>query len=120
MGWEILLSLDDTNEPNIIKKGMWVDLVIDDTITLNNEALVKLNITFPTIIHNPNILIGEFDKTLSCIDTIFYARPDSVGRYFAFKYLPTRLGNNDIIGRLSIPDLYDDIYFFEDYYVIGD
>ncbi len=128
--WAGELYLDQNNEPTSVGfimtstdssdyKGMYVNILIDDTINLVNNCTVELDITLPEIVYHPEILIGEFDKELTCIDTTYYAKPDSVGNSFAFKFRANKQGNNYLIGRLSNIDelVKDDIYFFKGFYV---
>jgi len=130
LNWTGELYLDQNNEPTSVGfimtstdssdyKGMYVNILIDDTINLVNNCTVELDITLPEIVYHPDILIGEFDKELTCIDTTYYAKPDSVGNSFAFKFRANKQGNNYLIGRLSNIDelVKDDIYFFKGFYV---
>jgi len=128
--WAGELYLDQNNEPksvgfimtkpdSLVYKGMYVNILIDDTINLDNNCTVGLDITLPKIVYQPELLFGEFDKELKCIDTIYYAKPDSVEDSFTFKFRPNKQGNNYLIGRLSNIDklIKDDIYFFKGFYV---
>jgi len=128
--WAGELYLDQNNEPTSVgfimtktdsldNKGMYVIIIINDTINLDNDCTVELDITLPKIVYNPEILIGEFDKELTCIDTTYYTKPDSIGDRFTFKFRPKKQGNNYLIGRLSNIDelVKDDIYFFKGFYV---
>ena len=121
---ELYTNLD--NEPVTVAglnigdyQGMYVEVKVDDTLKLGKEATVRLKITFPVTIPDPEILIGEFDRSLTCIDTSFYVKLDSLGKDYAFNYLPERPGNNYILGKLTVPDnlLKDPIYFFRGFYV---
>ena len=99
-------------------KGMYVDIIIDDTIAINNDYNVILDITLPNIYYSPEIIIGEFDVNMLCYDTIFYTKSDSIGGNVNFKFHPSVLGNNYLIGRLnSFDSQNDDIYFFKGFYV---
>ncbi len=121
---ELYTNLDD--EPVTVAslnigdyQGMYVDVIVDDTLQLGKEATVKLKITFPVTIPEPEILTGEFDRSLTCIDTLLYVKLDSLGRDYAFSYIPKRPGNNYILGELIVPDnlLKDKVYFFRGFYV---
>ncbi len=100
-------------------QGMYVEVMVDDTIPSKTIIEIDLDITFPTLIYNPEILIGEFDKTLACTDTVFYIKLDSVYDFFSFNYESLKTGNDYLTGRLSVPDsiMKEDIYFFKGFYV---
>lgn len=100
-------------------RGMFVNIVIDDTVTLFNETLARLYITLPMGIYDPEILVGNFDENLICNDTLYYAKLDSVSNFLYFSFIPKRLYNNFLVGRLSLPDKYteEDIYFFQGFFV---
>ena len=130
--WAGELYVDENNKPTIVGyqfykgkpdsaeyKGMYVNIDVKDTLNINEEYTLKLDITLPKIVYHPEILIGEFDKELTCIDTNYYAKSYSVGDSFTFKFRPNKQGNNYLIGRLSNIDglVKDDIYFFDGFYV---
>jgi hypothetical protein len=100
-------------------QGMYVNVIVKDTLSFNKKSLVKLEIILPKAINEREILVGNFDKSLKCIDTIFYKRSDSIDKHISFMYLPDRIGVNYIVGRLSDPSntIKNDIYFFKDFYV---
>ena len=100
-------------------QGMYVKVIIDDTLYLEKETIVKLEVTFPAIIPDSKITIGEFDKTLTCIDTLVCIEPDSLEKSYSFRYTPKKTGNDYIIGNLTVPHyiLKDTIYFFKGFYV---
>lgn len=99
-------------------KGMYVNIEINDTLEVQPEYLVSLNITLPKTVYYPEILIGEFDKQLNCIDTICYSKPDSIVDNFTFKFQHQKSGNNYLIGRLNNTDIVkSDIYFFKGFYI---
>ena len=97
-------------------KGMYIDMFIDETIAYATPTPVELKFTLPETSYDPKILIGDFDENLNCIDTIYFANPDSVYDQIFFDYQPDKTGNNYLIGKMVFPEFLD-IYFFEGFYV---
>jgi len=127
--WAGVLYLDQNNKPTNVGsvktktdsleyKGMYVDIAIEDTLNLLKEYSIGLNITLPATEYHSEILIGEFDINLKCVDTIYYAKPDSIVDKHTFRFQPVKSGNNYLIGRLNNLEIVkDDIYFYKDFYV---
>lgn len=101
-------------------QGMYVEINIDDTINLRKDTIIELKITYPGTILKPIILVGEFDRSLKCIDTIHYASLDSVKDTYYFMYTPHSVGDNYLIGKLSSPKNLAtvDLFFFKGFYTI--
>ncbi len=116
---ELYFYLRDSTSSDEIIQGMYVDVVMDDTIFVNEETQVKLDITFPEAAEGAKILIGEFDNSFNCFDTLQYVSFDTLPDYYSFYYTEQRPGNSNIVGRLMIPDEYlkEDIYFFKGFFV---
>jgi len=114
---EIYERMSDTSK-SLIYKGVYVDVLSEDTITFGQSITVKLRFTLPAVTKNPQILVGQFNKNLTCIDTIIYAIPDSAGKVFSFSYFPKKIGNNYLLGSFSAPEyLNTDIFFFKGIYI---
>lgn len=99
-------------------KGMYANINVKDTLQLDLTYSLRLYVTIPKMVEYPEILIGEFDKNLNCLDTIYFAKPNYVISTYDFSYRPNKVGNNYILGRFSSPQLADQsMYFFDDFYV---
>jgi hypothetical protein len=117
---ELLLRKANTNSNEIEKDGLFVSMNIEDTIIKLRETPVSLEFTFPTNQLKSKILIGKFDKSLNCTDTIYYSYQDTINDYLSFNYIPEYTGYNFLVGRMSITDqLNEDIYFFTDFFVLN-
>ena len=103
-------------------KGMYVDLLIDDTISIEKEYKVELKVYLPIVMSSPEFIIGDFDKNLICIDTIEHIKQNNTKEAFFFNYKPPKTGNLFLVGKLVLPDNYikEDIYFFKGFYVKED
>jgi|GEM_PF-5052617 len=99
-------------------KGLFADMQIDDTINLNHEALITLEFTIPLTLTKPEIIVGEVDESLAFIDTLFYAKPDSVYDTLSFVFTPKKPGNHYLVGKLTNLELFnDDVLFFNGFFV---
>ncbi len=101
--------------------GFYADIIINDTINLFQETEVIIKFTFPERADSSTVLIGDFNNSLICTDTIYnkteFLLPDSL----SFVITPSKPGNQYLLGYFQTPTLaIETFYFFKGYYVKPD
>jgi hypothetical protein len=98
--------------------GIYADIIINDTVSLFNETEVIVKFTFPKRADSSTVLIGDFDKSLNCNDTVYYNTAFTLPDSISFTITHEKLGNQYMVGYFKAPALAPEtIYFFKGFYV---
>jgi hypothetical protein len=98
--------------------GIYADIIINDTVSLFNETEVIVKFTFPKRADSSTVLIGDFDKSLNCNDTVYYNTAFTLPDSISFTITHEKPGNQYMVGSFKAPALAPEtIYFFKGYYV---
>ncbi len=101
-----------------ILQGVYARINIPDTLTLEKSYNLDIDFTVGSSVKECKIVIGEFDRTLNCIDTSLYVQLKNLDKKHVYKYRPLNKGYNFIIGYILIPGYSLRIFFYDDFYVV--
>ncbi len=101
--------------------GFYADIIINDTISLFQEAKVIITFTCPEKADSSTVLIGDFNSSLICTDTVYHKTDFILPDSLSFIITPNEPGNQYLVGYFQTPTLaIETFYFFKGYYVKSD